>query len=103
MRLEKVAAISPAALGRPERITGASASADGRWVALRTLHSLSLYRTEGGAVNALSNPLVMDLKDVGEEQGEGVALGDSGAVFLTSEAGKKKHATLSRLSCTLPS
>lgn len=101
--LEKVAAISPATLARPERITGASASPDGRWVALRTLGTLSLYRTQNGAVNALTDPLVMNLKDVREEQGEGVALGDSGAVFLTSEAGKKKHATLSRLACTLPS
>ncbi|HEU4558271.1 MAG TPA: hypothetical protein VFS20_10490 [Longimicrobium sp.] len=102
--LEKVAGISTAQLDRPDRITGASASPDGRWLALRTLRALSLYRTDGGAVRGLTDPLRMDLRDVDEKQGEGVALADSGTVFLTSESGGKKNdnATLARLACTLP-
>lgn len=102
--LEKVASLSNAALKRHERITGGSASADGRWIALRTLRSLSFYRTEGGAVRTLASPRVMDLSPLNEAQGEGVGFGDGGAVFLTSEGGnsKKSHATMARLSCTLP-
>jgi hypothetical protein len=101
--LEKVAGISTGALERSSRITGASASPDGRWVAVRTLKSLSLYRTQNGDLRALANPIVMSLSGLHEAQGEGVALGDSGSVFLTSEAGGKKNpATLSRLACTLP-
>ncbi|HET7231574.1 MAG TPA: hypothetical protein VFJ16_16310, partial [Longimicrobium sp.] len=68
--LEKVAGISSAALRRPERITGASASRDGRWIALRTIRSVSLYRAPGDAVNSLSNPVVMDLSALNEAQGE---------------------------------
>jgi hypothetical protein len=102
--LEKVASISSAVLKRHERITGGSASGDGRWIALRTLRSLSFYRTQGGAVRMLSGPRVMDLSPLNEAQGEGVGFGDGGTVFLTSEGGnsKKNHATLARLSCTLP-
>jgi len=101
--LEKVAAISAAALERSSRITGASASPDGRWVAVRTLRSLSLYRTQNGGLRTLSNPVVMDLRGLKEAQGEGVAMGSDGAVFLTSEGGgKKTPATFSRLACTLP-
>jgi hypothetical protein len=101
--LEKVAGISTGQLERRDRITGASASPDGRWIALRTLNALSLYRSAGGAVAGLSNPLRMDLRDAGEEQGEGVALAEGGTVYLVSEAGgKKKTPTLARLACTLP-
>jgi hypothetical protein len=102
--LEKVAGISAARLARPERITGASASRDGRWIALRTLRSLSFYRTDGGTVRTLAAPRVMDLTGMGEKQGEGVGFGEGNAVFLTSEGGnsKKDHATMARLACTLP-
>jgi hypothetical protein len=102
--LEKVASISNAVLKRHERITGGSASADGQWTALRTLRSVSFYRTQGGAVRTLAEPRVMDLSPLNEAQGEGVGFGDGGAVFLTSEGGngKKHHATMARLSCTLP-
>lgn len=103
--LEKVASISGAALRRQERITGGSASRDGRWIALRTLRSVSFYRTQGGAVRTLANPVVMDLSSLNEAQGEGVGFGENGVVFLTSEGGasKKNHATMARLACTLPS
>ncbi|HET7460953.1 MAG TPA: hypothetical protein VFJ82_06885 [Longimicrobium sp.] len=103
--LEKVAGISDVAYRRHERITGGSASRDGRWIALRTLKSVSFYRTQGGAVRALANPVVMDLSPLNEAQGEGVGFGEHGVVFLTSEGGssKKNHATLARLACTLPS
>lgn len=102
--LEKLATISTAALPRPQRITGGAASPNGRWIGLRTLGSLSLYRTEGGTVRTLANPLVIDLTTLKEEQGEAVALADDGTVLLTSEGGrsKKKHATMARMACTLP-
>jgi hypothetical protein len=43
----------------------------------------------------------MDLKELGEPQGEGLSLGPGGAVILTSEAGRKSP-TVARLSCKLP-
>jgi len=102
--LEKVAGISAARLARPERITGGSASRDGRWIALRTLRSVTLFPTQGGAVQSLANPRVTDLTALDEPQGEGVGFGEGGTLFLTSEGGrsKKTSAVMARLACTLP-
>jgi hypothetical protein len=102
-RLERVRGLAAEPGRRRERITGASASADGQWVVLRTLRDLSFYRapelTSGGA----ATPLVFDVTPLNEAQGEAVSFSGSGTLFLTSEGGKKKDpATLSRLSCTLP-
>jgi hypothetical protein len=102
--LEKVTGISGARLARPERITGGSASRDGRWIALRTLRTVTLYPTQGGAVQSLANPRVTDLAALDEPQGEGVGFGEGGTLFLTSEGGRSKRtsAVMARLACTLP-
>lgn len=96
--------------GGSERITGAAASPDGQWLALRTKDQVRFYRTGDLASGQLAAPLTFDLKgnpSLREEQGEGVEFGPtgSGTVYLSSEAGDKKDGrpTLSRLTCTLPS
>jgi hypothetical protein len=84
--LERVRNLAPAA-GQPgDRVTGASASPDGRWVAVRTYGRLAFYRTpellaDGGPA------YTVDLTPLGEPQGEAVALADDGTVLLTSESG----------------
>ena len=104
-RLERVAELSAGKVGRSDRITGASASPDGRWVALRTLkavsfHPLEALTTSGGGGG---EPARFDLGAAGEAQGEGIALGPDGAVYLASEGGKKKDpAVLTRVACPLP-
>lgn len=77
---------------RPEQpgdaVTGAGASEDGGWVAVRTYGRLALYRTAdllGSGGPAFS----MDLAALGEPQGEAVALRADGAVLLTSEGGQR--------------
>jgi hypothetical protein len=103
-RLERVAELSPGKVGRDERITGADVSADGRWVALRTLRTVAFHPfaavTSGGSGG---EPVRFDLSAANEAQGEGIALGTGGVVYLASEGGKKKNsATLVRVTCPVP-
>lgn len=85
-----------------ERVTGADAAPDGRWVAVRTGSALLLFSTEALLRGTGPAPIRMDLTPLGEIQGEGVALGGRGTVVLTSEAGSRRApATLTRLACTL--
>ncbi len=96
MRLERVASI-------PHRqVTDAETSRDGAWVAVRTNTDLFLYRTAdivagGGAA------VHVDLKPLGEPQGEGVAFGANGNVYLVGEGGGRRAAgTVATLMCRLP-
>jgi hypothetical protein len=84
--LERVRTLAPEP-GQPgDRVTGAAASPDGRWVAVRTYGRLALYRT-AELLGAGGPAFTMDLTALGEPQGEGVALRDDGTVVLTSESG----------------
>ncbi len=98
--LERVVELAGAERRR-DRITGAAASPDGRWVALRTLHAVDLYRAAELLRGAPGTPIRVDLRALGEAQGEGVGWGPAGTLYLSSESGKKKTpGTLARLSCT---
>lgn len=102
-RLRRVAVLNPERVSRPERITGAAASPDGQWLAMRTLRTLRFYPTGNLSAGTLGTPLTHDLRPLREPQGEAVAIGADGAVHLSSEGGSRSTpATLSRLSCTLP-
>ena len=68
------------------RVTGASASAEGDWVAVRTYQTLQFYRNEGGRLVPAEDGLV-NLRTLQEIQGEGVGLGPGGLLGLTSEGG----------------
>lgn len=98
--LERVRRIADAPGGRGGKVTGADASADGAWVAIRTYHELLLFRTVGLLAGG-REAVRVDLRPLGEEQGEGVAFGTGGEMVLTSEAGGRGRATLSRLACSL--
>jgi glucose/arabinose dehydrogenase len=101
--LELVAELRAGRAPRRERITGATASPDGRWIVLRTLDALSFYRAGDLAAGRLGQPFTHDLKPLDEKQGEAVEFGPDGTLYLSSEGGKKEDAaTLSRLACTLP-
>ncbi|HEX2205550.1 MAG TPA: hypothetical protein VHG91_19720 [Longimicrobium sp.] len=103
VRLERVRELAAGEARRSARITGASASPDGRWVALRTLREVAFYPAASFATGG-SEPLRYDVSGLDEAQGEGVGFGPAGTVYLTSEGGKKEDpATLARLACSLPS
>lgn len=101
--LEQVRQITPGPMPRNNQVTGADATADGRWVAVRTYSQLFLYRTRDLLAGHDSAAVRVDLSPLGEPQGEGVALRDDGAVLLTSEAWQKGAlAPAARLQCNLP-
>ena len=83
------------------RVTDADASPDGRIVAVRTNEEVVFYRaadlTNGGTTPRGTRTSLHRLK---EPQGEGVALGRNGEVYLASE-GTGRAGTLTSLHCTL--
>ncbi len=100
-RLTRVATLD-AGTGRLRfaRITDAEASADGRTVAVRSNDALFLLPTAALVAGRLSEASVFSLRPLGEPQGEGVALGDVGDVFLVGEGGGRRGTgTFARLSC----
>lgn len=101
--LERVREIAVGAEGEAEPVTGADASPDGRWVAVRTNNTLAVFRTPELLGPGEPDPVRLDLRPLGEAQGEGITIADDGAVWVTSEGGSKKAAaTAARLACTLP-
>lgn len=83
-----------------ERVTGAAISPDEAWVALRTNDALMFYRTPDLVGGGKPAPRRFDATPIGEPQGEGVALGSDGRVYLTGEGGGR-GGTLASLRCTL--
>jgi hypothetical protein len=103
VRLQQVAVLG-AKTKKPNRITDASTSPDGRWIVLRTREAVTFYRTSDLTAGRRGEPLTFDVRELGERQGEGVALAAGGTVYLVSEGGgKKRPGTLARIDCTLPS
>lgn len=80
------------------RITGAAASPDGRWVALRSNGTLLVYKTDDFLKGG--NRIRVDLAAFKEPQGEGVTFGTAGELYLVSEGnGKKASGMLTRIHC----
>lgn len=103
VELERVATLHPGARGEVMQVTGADASPDGAWVAVRTYGSLMLFRAPALVAGNSSPALVVDLGPLAEAQGEAVALAEDGTVMLGSEGGgRRAPGTLARLACSLP-
>lgn len=101
VKLERVGVLS-AHSSKGERITGGSSSADGHWIALRTHESVSFYDATQFLSGQFPQPLRFDVTALREPQGEGVAFGREGALFLVSEGGgQHRPGMLSRGVCTL--
>lgn len=86
--LELVQRLSEGALPLPDQITGADATPDGSWVAIRSYRYLQLHRPnpDGTLAPALPPP-GLDLDPLIEPQGEGIAIRADGTIILVSEAG----------------
>lgn len=101
--LERVRELFPEPDDKDDRVTGATASADGRWVGIRSYRNLYLYRASDLVGGGEAEPTVVDLEPLGEEQGESVVISGDGSVWMTSEAESKgARPGLSRLRCTFP-
>ncbi|HUF12301.1 MAG TPA: hypothetical protein VMN78_04310 [Longimicrobiales bacterium] len=100
--LERIAQLGPRPERNADRVTGAGASEDGRWVAMRSNAALSIHRTETLLAGDSRPVLQFDVRGLGEPQGEGIDIASDGRVWLTSEAGGGGMPMLARLRCTLP-
>jgi hypothetical protein len=84
--VEEVQRLSETARVLPRQVTGASASADGSVVVLRTYETLLFNRWDGSRLVPIEGGTV-NLRSLREAQGEGVGVGADGLVVLTSEGG----------------
>lgn len=84
--LEPVQRLSEGPRRLLDRVTAASSSPDGRWVAIRTYQALEFYRAAGDTLARVDGGLA-NLRTLAEIQGEGVAIGPEGLIALTSEGG----------------
>jgi hypothetical protein len=104
-QLERVG--KPRASGKAsetERITDGAVSPDGTWVVLRTRQDLAFYRAADLFAGNWTDAGRVDLKAVGEAQGEGVAIAADGTVYLTGEGGgKSQPGTFAKYACSLKS
>jgi hypothetical protein len=100
-RLERIA--SPRRSGKPsesQRITDGAVSSDGAWVLLRTNDGFSFYRAADLFSGNWQEAGRIDLKAVGEAQGEGITIADDGTVYLAGEGGgKSQPGTFARMAC----
>jgi hypothetical protein len=100
--LERVRDAMTRPQGRMQYVTGATTSPDGSRVAIRTYGSLHFYASDNLVSGAPTEPVSVDIRALREEQGEGVAFGEDGTVWLSSEAESGGSAVLARLECDLP-
>lgn len=101
--VEAVQPLTDAAVAIPDQVTGAAASPDGRWVAVRTYTSVQLYRVEpDNTLRAAADPPGISLMALAEPQGEAVAIREDGTLFFTSEAGLAGiRGSIASMRCTL--
>jgi hypothetical protein len=104
VQLERIGA--PRDTGKPKganRITDGAISPDGAWVVLRTNTALIVHRATALLAGQWNEVRRIDLKALGEPQGEGVALGPDNVLYLVGEAGMKTKGggTFARFTCVL--
>jgi len=83
------------------RITDGAVSADGVWVVLRTQRHVVFHRMADLFSGNWREAGRLDVKRLGESQGEGIALGADGTLYLAGEGGgKSRPGTFARLTCS---
>jgi hypothetical protein len=91
---------SSGSIRRDEQITDGAVSIDGARVVLRTHGALYFYRTAQLLAGDWSGAQIVNLKHVGEAQGEGVALGAHNEIYLVGEGGSgSRPGTFAHLTC----
>ena len=85
-----------------DQITDGTMSLDGTWVVLRTRQRLAFHRAADLLAGNWLEAGRVDLTGVREPQGEGVALGADGTLYLTGEGGgKSQPGTFARVGCAV--
>lgn len=100
MKLERVGTLSEKQPAEDARITDGAISADGKSVVLRTGSALTFYPAADFLKGNFRESRRVDLKGLGEPQGEAVSFGPSNTVYIAGEGGgKSQPGTLAVLSC----
>ena len=101
--LTRVRELLPKPQTRDDMVTGASASPDGKWIAVRTYRTLYVYPAASLIDGKAGlDPRTVDLAPLGHKNGEAVVMANDGAVWLTSEAkGKRAQPGWIQLQCAL--
>ena len=87
---------------RPERVTGAAVSPNGKTVAVRTYAAVYFFRADdNGRLDLPAEPVACDVRNLGV-QGEGVSWLDDSRLVLTSERGNRPVGTVAVARCALP-
>lgn len=101
MSLERVG--EPMTDGQPDRkgrITDGAVSSDGRRVALRTNTAVTFYAADAFFAGRFEPTATIDLSGLNEPQGEALAFGDDGTIYLGGEGGGGSRAgTLGVMTC----
>ena len=101
MRLERVGE-SSLPVDADSRITDGSVSPDGRWIVLRSRSALKFYRSSELLAGRWQVASSVDVRNLKEPQGEGIAFGLDGTIYLAGEGGGKGNAgTFTHVSCVL--
>ena len=100
--LEPVAEVAPRPGTSAGYVTAATATPDGRWVAIRTYRELLVLEAGPLLAGTPGEPRRFDLAPLSEVQGESVVMDDEGGVWLTSEGGSGAPPAWSRLACEIP-
>jgi len=101
--LEPVQQLTTGIVQLPQMVTAAGATPDGAWIAVRTYSALHFYSMRDGHLAPALDSAGVDLRPLGEFQGEGADIRADGAVFLASEKGLDENPAppLSILRCRL--
>ena len=101
--LTRIRELFPQPKDENDRVTAATMSPDGKWVAVRTYRQLHFYRANALTTGSVTVPMTLDLAPLAEVQGEAVTMSNDGSIWLSSEAeDKRMMPTWSRIKCTMP-
>jgi hypothetical protein len=86
-----------------ELATGAALSMDRRWVAVRSNESVWFFNAKDFVAGNAGVPIWANVAGAREPQGEAIALGANGMIYLVGEGGSKgRPGTLRTMACALP-
>ena len=101
VRLERIGKPLNSGKSNDARITDGSLSPDGTWMLLRTKFRISFYRTADVVAGNWREIRGVDMKPLGEPQGEGIAISSDDTVYVAGEGGGKGQAgTFARFTCS---
>src|SRR5207253_10520443 len=99
--MQPIAHLTQGLVQLPDMVTAASASPNGKYVAIRTYSNLQIYTFSNEKLTPVLDS-AFDLQPLGEFQGEGLDMRDDGVLFLVSEKGlSEEKPPLSRVQCKL--